>query len=92
MSKLKNTEEKLRYRKTELFDVAKDIEKNLKILEQNRDVAQGVFACAEGRFSIQTICEHLDWSEKHYREYLRKGRLRIDRLFIAADRLEQLME
>lgn len=83
---------KARKTKSELFDAAESIEKNLRFLEQNRDVAQNVFARAEGRFSIQTICAHLDWSEKHYREYLKKGRLRIDRLFIAADRLEQLME
>ncbi|EKR71846.1 hypothetical protein B1J93_08880 [Leptospira kirschneri serovar Pomona] len=82
----------IRKTKSELFDAAKSIGKNLDILEKNRNVAQSIFARAEGKFSIQTICEHLDWPENHYREYLKKGRLRIDKLFIAADRIQQLLQ
>ncbi|EMO25391.1 hypothetical protein LEP1GSC170_1244 [Leptospira interrogans serovar Bataviae str. HAI135] len=78
--------------KSDLFDVAKSIERNLEILEQNRDVAQSIFARAEGKYSIQAICEHVGWPDHHYREYLRKGRLRVDKLFVAADSLEKLMQ
>lgn len=81
-----------RLNKLELFETAENVEKYLELLEKNRNVAQSIFECAEGKLSVQKVCNLLDWPEKYYREYLRKGRLRIDRLFLAVNRLEKLIK
>ncbi|WP_061285860.1 hypothetical protein [Leptospira interrogans] len=81
-----------RLNKLELFETAENVEKYLELLEKNRNVAQSIFERAEGKLSVQKVCNLLDWPEKHYREYLRKGRLRIDRLFLAINRLEKLIK
>ncbi|WP_061266410.1 hypothetical protein [Leptospira interrogans] len=78
-----------RLNKLELFETAENVEKYLELLEKNRNVAQSIFECAEGKLSVQKVC---NWPEKYYREYLRKGRLRIDRLFLAVNRLEKLIK